>query len=383
MARQAAAWIAGAYEHPRRKIPDITVPQLIAEVAYGALADSGLSLADVDGFCCSEVPGMGSTGMAEYLGLTELSYVDVTEGGGASYPMHVGHAAAAIAAGKCSIVLIAMGGLPLSGRGTKGRPGPETPYESYGLSTPASYALAAQRHMYEFGTTAEQLAAIKVAAAHHAQYNPNALLRKPVTIEEVVNSPMISDPLHRMDCCVTTDGGGAVIVVSEAVARTLPRRAVKVLGHGETVRHNALGAIDLTASGAAVSGPRAFAEARLTPKDVDYASIYDSFTITVLLSLEDLGFCEKGKGGAFVADGALQAPFGALPFNTDGGGLCNNHPDMRGGMIRTIEAVRQLRGEAAPQVQVPNCRIALVQGHGGSIGTRSAAATLLLGAEDA
>ena len=383
MAREATAWIAGAYEHPRRKIPDSTVPQVIADVAYGALADAGIGLADVDGFCCSEVPGMGSTGMAEYLGLGSLSYVDVTEGGGASYPMHIGHAAAAIAAGKCSVVLVAMGGLPLSGRGTKGRPGPEAPYESYGLSTPASYALAAQRHSYEFGTTAEQFAEIKVAAAHHAQYNPNALLRKPVTVEDVVNSPLIADPLHRLDCCVTTDGGGAVVVVSDAVARTLRGRAVKVLGHGETVRHNVFGTIDLTATGAAVSGPRAFAEAGLTPKDVDYASIYDSFTVTVLLSLEDLGFCEKGKGGAFVADGALRAPHGVLPFNTDGGGLCNNHPDFRGGMIRTIEAVRQLRGEATPQVQVPDCRIALVQAHGGSIGTRSAAATLLLGAEDA
>lgn len=382
MARQAGAWIAGAYEHPRRKIPDSTVPQLVADVAYGALADAGIGLADVDGFCCSEVPGMGSTGMAEYIGLTDLSYVDVTEGGGASYPMHIGHAAAAIAAGKCSIVLVAMGGLPLSGRGTRGRLGFEAFYEAYGLSIPASYALAAQRHMAEFGTTAEQLAEIKVAAAHHAQFNPNALLRKPVSIEDVVNSPLISDPLHRLDCCVTTDGGGAVVVVSEEVARRLPGRAVKVLGHGETIKHNLNGRLDLTTTGAAISGPRAFAEAKLTPKDVDYVSIYDSFTVTVLLSLEDLGFCEKGKGGAFVTDGALRAD-GVLPFNTDGGGLCNNHPDMRGGMIRTIEAVRQLRGEAAPQVQVPDCRIALVQGHGGSIGTRSAAATLLLGAEDA
>jgi acetyl-CoA C-acetyltransferase len=382
MARPATAWIAGAYEHPLRKIPDSTVPQVIADVSYGALADAGLGIDDVDGFCCSEVPGMGSVGMAEYLGLTGLSYVDVTEGGGASYPMHVGHAAAAIAAGKCSVVLVAMGGLPLSGRGARGRPGPEEPYESYGLGIPGSYALAAQRHMYEYGTTSEQLAEIKVAAAHHAQYNPNAKLRTPVTVEEVVGSPLIADPLHRLDCCITTDGGGAVVVVSDAVARRLSRGAVKVLGHGETVRHNVFGANDITATGAAWSGPRAFAEARLTPGDIDYVSIYDSFTITVLLSLEDLGFCEKGKGGAFVADGTLRAD-GALPFNTDGGGLCNNHPDFRGGMIRTIEAVRQLRGEANPEVLVPDCRIALVQGHGGSIGTRSAAATLLLGAEDA
>lgn len=384
MTRQVSARIAGAFEHPLRKIPDRTVPQVIAEVAYGALADAGLGPADVDGFFCSEVPGLGSIAMADHLGLTDLSYVDVTEAGGASYPMHVGHAAAAVASGKCHVALVAMAGLPLSGGGTTGGArGPEHPYEAgYGITVPAGYALAARRHMHEYGTTSEQLAEIKVAAAHHAQYNPHALLRKPVTIEEVVGSPMISDPLRRLDCCVTTDGGGALVVVSEEVARTLPRRTVKVLGHGETVKHSAIGRIDLTHTGAAVSGPRAFAEARLTPQDVDYVSIYDSFTITVLMSLEDLGFCEKGKGGAFVTGGTLRAD-GRLPFNTDGGGLCNNHPDSRGGMIRTIEAVRQLRGEAAPEVQVPDCRIALVQGHGGNLGFRTAAATLLLGSEDA
>jgi acetyl-CoA C-acetyltransferase len=376
--------IAGAYEHPLRKIPDRTVPQVIAEVAYGALADAGLGPADVDGFFCSEVPGLGSVAMSDHLGLGGLSYVDVTEGGGASYPMHVGHAAAAVAAGKCRVALVAMAGLPLSGQGTTGGArGPEHPYEAgYGITTPAGYALAARRHMYEYGTTAEQLAEIKVAAAHHAQYNPNAKLRDPVTVEDVVNSPMIADPLHRLDCCITTDGGGALVIVAEDVARTLPRRTVKVLGHGETIKHSEIGRLDLTHTGAAVSGPRAFAEAGLTPKDVDYVSIYDSFTITVLMSLEDLGFCEKGKGGAFVTGGTLRAD-GELPFNTDGGGLCNNHPDSRGGMIRTIEAVRQLRGEAAPEVQVPGCRIGLVQGHGGNLGFRTAAATLLLGAEDA
>jgi acetyl-CoA C-acetyltransferase len=299
--------------------------------------------------------------------------------------MHVGHAATAVAAGKCQVALVAMGGLPLQGAPTTGgAPGPEHAYESgYGLTVPAGYALAAQRHMYEFGTTSEQLAEIKVAAAYHAQFNPNAKLRNAVTVEEVVNSPMIAAPLRRLDCCITTDGGGALVIVSADVARGLRGRGVKVLGHGETIKHSAIGRIDLATSGAAVSGPRAFEEAGLTPRDVDYVSIYDSFTITVLLSLEDLGFCEKGKGGAFVAGGGLRAPEGKLPFNTDGGGLCNNHPDSRGGMIRTIEAVRQLRGDTAPQVQVPDCRIALVQGHGGLLGTRTAAATLLLGAEDA
>ncbi|WP_284739905.1 thiolase domain-containing protein [Amycolatopsis sp. RTGN1] len=385
MTRQVTARIAGAFEHPQRKIPGKTVPQVLAEVAYGALADAGLSLSDVDGFFCSEVPGLGSIAMADYLGLTNLSYVDVTEGGGASYVMHAGHAVAAVAAGKCRVALLAMAGLPLSGaRSGGGERGPDHPYESaYGVTVPAGYALAAQRHMHEFGTTSEQLAEVKVAAAHHAQFNPNAVLRKPVTIADVVESPLISDPLHRLDCCITSDGGAALVIVAEDVARSLPGRTVKILGHGEAIKHSAAGSIDLTYTGAALSGPRAFAEAGLTPRDVDYVSIYDSFTITVLMSLEDLGFCEKGKGGAFVTDGTLQGPDGRLPFNTDGGGLCNNHPDFRGGMVRTVEAVRQLRGEATPEVQVPGARIGLVQAHGGSLGFRTAAATLLLGTEDA
>jgi acetyl-CoA C-acetyltransferase len=245
------------------------------------------------------------------------------------------------------------------------------------------YALAARRHMHEFGTTSAQLAAIKVAASQHAQHNPNAMLPNPVTVAEVLESPMISDPLHRLDCCVVSDGGGALVVVAPEVAADLPRQAVKVLGHGESPKVSAGGPIDLTYTGAVWSGPRAFEEAGITPADVDYASIYDSFTITVLQTIEDLGFCAKGKGGAFVADGALLAPHGALPFNTDGGGLCNNHPVNRGGMTKVIEAVRQLRGEAHPAVQVPDCQIALAHGNGGSLGTRSAAATVVLGREDA
>jgi acetyl-CoA C-acetyltransferase len=197
-----------------------------------------------------------------------------------------------------------------------------------------------------------------------------------------MNSPMVSDPLHRLDCCQITDGGGGLVVVSEEVARDLPRRAVKILGHGEAVKHADNGRIDLTYSGARWSGPAAFAEAGVTPADMDCAMIYDSFTITVLETLEDLGFCEKGKGGRFVLDGTLQAPHGALPFNTDGGGLCNNHPGNRGGMTKVIEAVRQLRGEANPEVQVPNVQLALAHGTGGFLGSRMGSCTVILGQED-
>jgi acetyl-CoA C-acetyltransferase len=386
MSIRGQAFIVGAYEHPDRKIPGKSVAQVHAEVAVGALADAGLSLADVDGFFCSgDSPGFGPISMADYLGLTRLSYVDSTETGGSSYVGHVGHAAAAIAAGKCRVALITLAGLPRSQRpGRSGRPsGPETAFESvFGPTTPSMYALAARRHMHEYGTTSAQLAAIKVAASQHAQYNPHAMLPNPVTVEEVLDSPMISDPLHRLDCCVISDGGGALVVVAPEIAKSLARKSVKVLGHGESPKLQGT-RIDLTHTGAVWSGPRAFAEAGVTQADIDYASIYDSFTITVLETIEDLGFCPKGKGGAFVADGALLAPDGALPFNTDGGGLCNNHPVNRGGMTKVIEAVRQLRGEANAPVQVRDCDLALVHGTGGSIGTRMGSATLILGQEDA
>jgi acetyl-CoA C-acetyltransferase len=382
------AHIAGAYEHPDRKIPDKSVAQVHAEVALGAVADAGLSLSDVDAyFCAGDAPGFGPLSMADYLGLKRLRYLDSTETGGSSYLVHVGHAAAAIAEGKCEVALITLAGLPRSRpvpRPSASALAPEAGFEQpFGPTTVSMYALAARRHMYEYGTTGAQLAAIKVAASQHAQYNPRAMLPNPVTVEEVLESPMISDPLHRLDCCVISDGGGALVVVSPEVARDLRRQTVKVLGHGESPKLADNGRIDLTYTGAVWSGPRAFEEAGVTQADIDYASIYDSFTITVLQTIEDLGFCEEGKGGAFVADGSLLAPHGRLPFNTDGGGLCNNHPANRGGMTKVIEAVRQLRGEANGPVQVPDCELALAHGNGGSLGTRSAAATLILGREDA
>jgi acetyl-CoA C-acetyltransferase len=382
---RAKAHIAGAFEHPRREIPDRTVAEIHAEVASGALADAGLTFDDVDGyFTDAMAPGWGPLSMIEYLGLDHLSHYECTESGGSSYLMHVGHAAASIAAGKCRVALISLAGTPRRDRGRVGRrgiEGPETQFEwLWGTTGPVSqYALVAQRHMHEFGTTSEQLAAVKVAASRHAQHNPNAFLRDVVTVDDVVGSRLVSDPLHLLDCCVVTDGGGALVVVSSDVAEALPRDTVAVLGHGEAPKHMADGRIDLTYTGAVWSGSRALDEAGVTVDDIDYASIYDSFTITVVVTLEDLGFCEKGKGGAFVADGALEAPDGRLPFNTDGGGLCNNHPGNRGGMTKIIEAVRQLRGEAHPAVQVPDCNLALVHGTGGSLGTRSGAATLVLG----
>jgi acetyl-CoA C-acetyltransferase len=385
MSIRRQACIAGAFEHPTRKAPDKTVAQLHAECARGALEDAGLTLQDVDGyFCAGDAPGLGAINMADYLGL-KLKHVDSTDTGGSSYLLHVAHAAQAIATGKCNVALITLAGRPRS-EGSSGVaprvavPGtPDVPWElPYGPVTVNMYALVAARHMYEYGTTAEQLAWIKVAASHHAQHNPHAMLRDVVTVEDVLASPRISDPLRKLDCCVVSDGGGALLVVRPEIARTLKRPVVNLLGAGEFIKGQLGGKVDLSWSGAAVSGPIAFAEAGVKPSDIQYASIYDSFTITVLMQLEDLGFCKKGEGGRFVADGNLISGIGKLPFNTDGGGLCNNHPANRGGITKVIEAVRQLRGEAHAKVQVPNCTLALAQGTGGLLGSRHGSATLIM-----
>ena len=295
------------------------------------------------------------------------------------------HAAEAIATGKADIVLVTLAGRPRSegSSGTVprnfGANAPDVPFElPYHAVTLNQYAMAAKRHMYEYGTTAEQLAWVKVAASHHAQHNPHAMLREVVTVEEVVNSPMMSDPLHRLDCCVVSDGGGAVILARPEIARSLNKPVINLLGTGSSIKGLNGGDIDLTYTAARFSGPTAFAEAGVTPADIQYASIYDSFTITVIMQLEDLGFCKKGEGGKFVADGNLISGVGKLPFNTDGGGLCNNHPANRGGMTKIIEAVRQLRGEAHPKVQVPNCGLALAHGTGGVISSRHGSATLIM-----
>jgi acetyl-CoA C-acetyltransferase len=386
MTIKGKAYIAGVYEHPTRKADDKSLAQLHAEVARGALEDAGLTKADVDGyFCAGDAPGLGGLSMADYMGL-KLRHMDTTESGGSSYVIHVSHAAQAIAAGKCDVALITLAGRPRAegmATGTAprnyGAATPDVPFElPFGPTVVNQYAMAAMRHMHQFGTTGAQLAWIKVAASHHAQHNPHAVLREVVTVEDVVGSPIIADPLHRLDCCVISDGGGAIVVTRQEVAKGLTRPRVRVLGAGEAAKHQAGGKIDLTYTAAVWSGPAAFAEAGVKPTDVKYVSIYDSFTITVLVTLEDLGFCDKGQGGKFVSDGNLISGVGKLPFNTDGGGLCNNHPANRGGLTKVVEAVRQLRGEAHPKVQVKGCDLALAHGTGGSLGTRHGSATLIM-----
>jgi acetyl-CoA C-acetyltransferase len=388
MSIKGRACIAGVFEHPTRKAPDKSTAQLHAEVANGALADAGLDRKDVDGyFCAGDAPGLGAHSMLDYLGL-KVRHVDTTETGGSSYLVHVAHAAEAIAAGRCNVALVTLAGRPRSegSSGTQprsyGASAPDAAFEHpYGAATVNMYGMVAMRHMHEFGTTGEQLAWIKVAASHHAQHNPHAMLREVVSVQDVLDSPVIADPLHRLDCCVVSDGGGALVITRPEIARSLKRPVVRVIGAGEAVKGQSGGKVDLTYSASAWSGAAAFAEAGVTPADIQYASIYDSFTITVLIQLEDLGFCAKGEGGRFVADGNLISGAGRLPFNTDGGGLCNNHPANRGGMTKVIEAVRQLRGEAHPAVQVANCDIALAQGTGGQLATRHGSATLIMARE--
>src|SRR5512143_1517654 len=278
MSINGKAYVMGAFEHPTRDAPDKSTPQLHAECMRGVLEDSGLTKADIDGyFCAGDAPGFGAMSMADYLGLRNLRHMDSTETGGSSYILHVGHAAEAIAAGKCSVALITLAGKPRTSGpgGPRGGGGfaaaPEAAFEMpYGGTTHNQYAMCATRHMHEFGTTSEQLAWIKVAASHHAQHNPHAMLREVVTVADVVGSPMISDPLHRLDCCVISDGGGAVVVARPEVARRLKRPLVTVRGAGEAVKHQMGGQVDLTYSGARWSGPAAFEMAGVKPADIKY-----------------------------------------------------------------------------------------------------------------
>jgi acetyl-CoA C-acetyltransferase len=391
MSRNAKAYIVGAYEHPTRNAVDKSLGQLHAEVALGALADAGLSIEDVDGYFCAgdvpgwESPGIGPLSVVEYLGL-RLRHLDTSETWGSAYINHVEHAVQAIAAGKCTVALITQAGRPRAEKFSpeashllQAQTTAESQFElPYGPVVTNVYGMCALRHMYEHGTTSEQLAWIKVAASHHAQHNPNAMLPKVVTVEDVINSPIVATPLHRLDCCVISDGGGALVIAHPDVARKLKRPLIKPIGSGFTVKHLNGGYFDILASGGVQTGAEAFAQACVKASDIQYASLYDSFTITVLVQLENLGFCPPGEGGKFVSDGGLISGVGSLAVNTDGGGLCNNHPGNRGGMTKMIEAVRQLRHEAHPAVQVPDCTLALAHGTGGQLGARHGSATIIL-----
>ena len=368
--------IVGVAESDYGRVPNLTELELHAQALQRVLEDSGARKQDIDGvFCSSQVMGMPTVLLCEYLQIFPR-YSDSTSIGGSSFEAHLNHAAAAIRAGKCEMVLISYGSTQLSSRGrmlgTGGRPAtvPESTYESpYGNVLVGAYAMAARRHMYQYGTTSEQLAEIAVVTRRHAGLNPLAMYREPISVQDVLGSRMIADPLHLLDCCVVSDGGGAVLVTTEERARDLRQQPIYVLGSSESHTHAHISQMpDLTVTPAAMCAPRAFAEAGVSPKDIDMAMLYDSFTITVLLLLEDLGFCKKGEGGAFVQGGRI-ALGGELPINTDGGGLSSNHPGMRG-IFLIIEAVRQLRGQCGPR-QVEGAKLAVAHGSGGLLSSQA------------
>jgi acetyl-CoA C-acetyltransferase len=375
--------VVGAFEHPTRFAPDKTMYQIMAESARGALEDCGLTIKDVDGLLTAGM-GMGAmaiVGFCDYLNLTP-NFVDSTNIGGSSFVAHTAHAAAAINAGLCEVAVVVYGSTAASSRfaiGTGGGGGGGDPCDQYefpfGPTTVGAYAMIAQRHMHDYGTTPEQLAQIAVTMRLHASMNPVAKYRDPITVEDVLASRVISSPLHLLDCCIISDGGGALVITSAERARDLKKKPAYILGAGETVRHAARGKRDFLEIAAAQSGRLAFERSGVAHKDIDMAMIYDSFTITVLATLENLGFCKRGEGGDFVSGGRLRFD-GDFPINTDGGGLSSNHPGMRG-MFLVIEAVKQLRNECGRR-QVKDCKIALAHGTGGALGTRHSGATLIL-----
>ena len=383
---RGTAAIVGVYESPRRVAPGVHPFEIHAEVVAGALRDAGLTLADVDGFATTATfpPESGwqlsAAEVIEYLG-ARPRWIDSSDLGGAAFVSHAGHAVAAIEAGLADVVVVSYAA---SGRSSVvpypdyniGAWGPGQWEVPYGPTTVATYALAAQRHMHEFGTTSEQLAGIAVQMRANAAPNPHARFRDPLTVDEVVGSALIASPLHKFDCCVVTDSGGAFVVTSLERARDLAGVPVAILGFGEAVGQTSMNQMpDLTVTSALDSGRRAFETSGLGPRDIDVAQLYDSFTITVALALESLGFVERGQSGPFVTDGGI-APTGALPINTDGGGLSSNHPGRRGALA-LIEGVRQLRGDS-PGVQLANPETCLVNATGGSL---SANATMILGVD--
>jgi acetyl-CoA acetyltransferase len=380
--RGAAALVGVADDVSPTGELDRTGRELEVAMVLSALDDAGLTLADVDGVCHAE----SSMGFAEYLGV-HPRFTESTMTGGSSYEVHLEHAAAAIAAGLCDVVVSVYASTPRSDRTQKrkvGRrfpsgPNPMAEWEwPFGLRMPMGpYAMAASRHMHEFGTTSEQLAQIAVSTREWAVRNPRARYRTPLTVADVLASPLQDSPLHLLDCCLVTDGAGAFVMTSAERARSLRKPPVYVLGAATCHDHMMITQMpDLTTTPGVVSGANAFAAAGITPGDVDVLMGYDSFTITALLHLEDLGFCAKGEGGPFAADGKL-GPGGSLPMNTNGGGLSYTHPGMYG-MFLIVEAVRQLRGEGEAR-QVEGAKIAVAHGSGMVLSCMS---TAVLGTEE-
>ncbi|MGW5244443.1 thiolase C-terminal domain-containing protein [Streptomyces sp. NPDC004129] len=368
--------IAGVSLSDCGRLDEATPYALHAQAARRALADSGLDRSVIDGFASAGLGTLAPAEVAEYLGLRP-TWVDSTSVGGSTWEVMAAHAADAIAAGHAQAVLLAYGSTARAdvraGRRTGtlsfGTRGPLQFEAPYGHTLVAKYAMAARRHMHRYGTTLEQLAEVAVQARANAAANPEAMFRTPVTVDEVLSGPVIADPFTKLHCCLRSDGGAAVLLVAEELVRDCRTAPVWVLGAGEHVSHTTMSEWpDFTVSPAAVSGRLAFARAGVRPQEIDFAEIYDAFTYMTLVTLEDLGFCGKGEGGAFVEQGRLLVRGGRLPVNTDGGGLSAQHPGMRG-LFLLVEAVRQLRGEAgerqvlATDGELP--RLAVASGTGG------------------
>ena len=379
MSVRAKTVIVGAAETERLgKIPDMSTVELHADAARRAVADAGLSMADIDGVATA---GLSPISVAHYLGITP-TYVDGTSIGGCSFLVHVRHAAAAIAAGHAEVVLITHGESGRSRVGVAPRmwdtSSPQGQFElPYGpVGPPTMFPMGVLRFMKETGLTHEQLASVAVAQRRWSSQVPRAMYRDLITVDDVLASPMIAYPMHLLECCLVTDGGGALIITSAERAKALPgpKPPVYVLGTGEAAETPMVSLMeDFTTSKAfRLSSASAFAEARMGPKEIDHLMVYDAFAHLPIYGLEDLGFVGRGEAGAFIADGHT-SPGGSLPMNTNGGGLSYTHTGMYG-MFAIQESVRQLRGEAS--AQVPDVNVSLAQGVGGMF---MAAGTLILG----
>ena len=373
---RAQTAIVGAATYGIGKCPGVAAVDMAAKAALLALADAGLSLGDVDAlYTSAPYEALGGLELAEYLGLRP-KVVDCNRTGGSAFEIYVQQAALALATGLIDCALIAYGANPASNPppavGMTRQSPWEAPYRP--LAPISSYALAASRHMHLYGTTRRQLAEVAVAARQWAGLNPEAALREPLSIEEVLAARMVSDPLSVRDCCLFNDGAAAIVMVRADRAKDCAKAPIAVLGAAHAVTHREISSMpDLTVTGAALSGAQAYAQAGVTPGEIDLAMLYDAFTITPILFLEDLGFCPKGEGGRFVEDGAI-APGGRLAVNTNGGGLSCVHPGMYG-LFLLVESVRQLRGEAGKR-QVAGADLAIAHGNGGVL---SSEATVVLG----
>lgn len=396
MAQTREAAIVGIHEYPLRVAPGVSALQIKAASASKALDDAGLSWQDVDAvYDNGSHQNIGGLGISEYLGLNPR-LIDNTSVGGTSYEFQAHHAATMIAAGKANVALLTYGSTSHSDRraiGTAGATGQGSPTpfnnmeDPWGMTLISGYGMVKARHMHQYGTTSEQFAEISVATRYHAMRNPEAVKAmtdlefvgvNEITTQDVLDSRMIAWPLHLLECCMVSDGGGAVIIASKEVARNCKKPPVWIIGGAEATKYRENGG-DITVSAGGQSGPRAFEDAGVTPDEIDVLMAYDSFSITVMCMIEDLGFCKKGEGGDYVSQGILKFDQkGGPALNTDGGGLSSNHPGERG-IFLLLEAARQLRGESNSQVE--NAKLAVAVGNGGQLGARHATSPTILAAD--